>query len=65
MLTLQILRIMDMLWQAEGLDLRLIPYKCISTGPECGLIEIVLKSQTIANIQKKKAKVIEIKVSHF
>ncbi|XP_064642151.1 phosphatidylinositol 4,5-bisphosphate 3-kinase catalytic subunit beta isoform-like [Lineus longissimus] len=55
MLTLQILRIMDKLWQAEGLDLRLIPYKCISTGPESGLIEIVLNSQTIANIQKKNA----------
>ena len=31
---------------------RLIPYGCLSTGVQVGLIEVVLESQTVANIQK-------------
>lgn len=52
MLTLQILQLMDHIWQAEGLDLRMNPYMCIATGPEQGLIEVVTEAQTIADIQK-------------
>ncbi|XP_013393974.2 phosphatidylinositol 4,5-bisphosphate 3-kinase catalytic subunit beta isoform-like [Lingula anatina] len=55
MLTLQILHLMDSIWQAEGLDLRLIPYGCIATGPSSGMIELVTDSQTVANIQKQYA----------
>lgn len=54
MLTLQIIGIMDNTWQQEGLDLRLLPYGCLSTGHRVGFIEIVRKSETIANIQKEK-----------
>lgn len=32
MLTLQMLSLMNQLWQEEGLDLYLLPYGCISTG---------------------------------
>ena len=49
-LTLQILSIMDTLWKAEGLDLCLSPYRCIATGDEEGMLEIVLGSNTLANI---------------
>lgn len=52
MLTLQILQLMDNIWQAEGLDLRMNPYMCIATGKEQGLIEVVTDSMTIAGIQK-------------
>lgn len=31
-LTLQILGVMDTFWQKEGLDLRISPYRCVSTG---------------------------------
>ena len=55
MLTLQIINIMDNIWQQEGLDLRLLPYGCLSTGHRIGFIEIVRKSETIANIQKDKS----------
>lgn len=55
MLTLQIINIMDNIWQQEGLDLRLLPYGCLSTGNRVGFIEIVRKSNTIANIQKEKS----------
>ena len=40
------------LWKNAGLDLHLTPYGCIATGEEMGMIEIVLDSETTANIQK-------------
>jgi phosphatidylinositol kinase/protein kinase (PI-3 family) len=51
MLTLQLIRIMDKLWQAENLDLRMMPYGCISTGNGVGLIEVVLNAETVSSIQ--------------
>uniref|UniRef100_A0A8C4QZD6 phosphatidylinositol 3-kinase n=1 Tax=Eptatretus burgeri TaxID=7764 RepID=A0A8C4QZD6_EPTBU len=55
MLTLQMLRLMDSMWKQEGLDLRIIPYACLSTGDKTGLIEVVQKAETIANIQLNKS----------
>jgi phosphatidylinositol-4,5-bisphosphate 3-kinase len=52
-LTLQIIRIMEHQWEREGLDLRLSPYGCVATGDEKGFIEIVLNSDTTANITKR------------
>ncbi|KAM4589944.1 phosphatidylinositol 4,5-bisphosphate 3-kinase catalytic subunit beta isoform 1-T3 [Fundulus diaphanus] len=51
MLTLQILRLMDLLWKEENLDLRIVPYGCLATGDKAGLIEVVSSADTIANIQ--------------
>lgn len=31
-LTLQLLKVMDKIWVSEDLDMRLIPYNCVSTG---------------------------------
>ncbi|XP_071945035.1 phosphatidylinositol 4,5-bisphosphate 3-kinase catalytic subunit alpha isoform-like isoform X1 [Antedon mediterranea] len=53
MLTLQMLLIMHGIWQREGLDLKLIPYSCLSTGNMTGMIEIVRNSKTIYDIQHK------------
>ena len=53
MLTMQLFRIMDSLWQEQGLDLRLSPYSCLSTGNMVGMIEIVLNAFTLAKIHKK------------
>lgn len=62
-LTLQLLRIMDSIWRGEqqfclevfpeetSIDLRLKPYKCCSTGRDLGMIEVVVDSNTTANIQ--------------
>lgn len=55
MLTLQMIRIMDKIWKDEGLDLKMSPYRCISTDDKVGLIEVVLDANTIANIQREKA----------
>uniref|UniRef100_A0A8C6UX04 Phosphatidylinositol 4,5-bisphosphate 3-kinase catalytic subunit beta isoform n=1 Tax=Neogobius melanostomus TaxID=47308 RepID=A0A8C6UX04_9GOBI len=51
MLTLQILRLMDLLWKEANLDLRIVPYGCLATGDRAGLIEVVSSADTIANIQ--------------
>uniref|UniRef100_A0A7N8X1L3 phosphatidylinositol-4,5-bisphosphate 3-kinase n=1 Tax=Mastacembelus armatus TaxID=205130 RepID=A0A7N8X1L3_9TELE len=51
MLTLQILRLMDLLWKEASLDLRIVPYGCLATGDRAGLIEVVSSAETIANIQ--------------
>eukprot|EP01052_Picozoa_sp_SAG31_P001075 SAG31_NODE_34_length_31842_cov_31.677850_31_plen_327_part_00 len=55
MLTLQVLRIMDNLWQGEEMDLKLNAYGCVSTGDEIGFIEVVLNSDTCANITLQEA----------
>ncbi|XP_029901751.1 phosphatidylinositol 4,5-bisphosphate 3-kinase catalytic subunit gamma isoform [Myripristis murdjan] len=52
MLILQILLIMESIWETENLDLSLLPYGCISTGNRIGMIEIVKDATTIANIQQ-------------
>ncbi|CAL8369312.1 unnamed protein product [Lota lota] len=52
MLTLQMIQLMENLWKKEGLDLRMIPYRCLSTGNKMGLIEVVKNADTIANIQR-------------
>lgn len=54
MLTLQMLRVMDRIWKNHGYDFRMNPYSCLSTEHKLGMIEVVLKAETIANIQKKK-----------
>jgi len=36
-LTLQILGVMDAFWKAEGLDMRMCPYRCVSTGESARL----------------------------
>uniref|UniRef100_A0A8C3T393 phosphatidylinositol-4,5-bisphosphate 3-kinase n=1 Tax=Chelydra serpentina TaxID=8475 RepID=A0A8C3T393_CHESE len=57
MLTLQILRLMDLLWKEAGLDLRMLPYGCLATGDHSGLIEAVSASETIADIQLNSSNV--------
>nr|XP_060623908.1 phosphatidylinositol 4,5-bisphosphate 3-kinase catalytic subunit beta isoform isoform X2 [Anolis sagrei ordinatus] len=57
MLTLQMLRLMDLLWKEAGLDLRMSPYGCLATGDLSGLIEVVSMSETIADIQLNSSNV--------
>ena len=45
---------MDQIWQEEGLDLRMIPYSCLATGKDVGMIEVVRNSKTIMAIQCKQ-----------
>lgn len=52
-LTLQMFTIMDRLWKREGLDLKMSLYKCLPTGPNMGMIEVVPNAETTARIQKE------------
>jgi len=56
MLTLQVITIMDSIWNKEGLDLRMMPYSCLATGSQVGMIEVVRNAKTIHQIQKKAGK---------
>uniref|UniRef100_A0A3P8XZM4 Phosphatidylinositol 4,5-bisphosphate 3-kinase catalytic subunit gamma isoform n=2 Tax=Esox lucius TaxID=8010 RepID=A0A3P8XZM4_ESOLU len=52
MLVLQTLVVMDSIWQEKSLGLNLVPYGCISTGHNIGMIEIVRDAVTIAAVQR-------------
>uniref|UniRef100_A0A7N8WJN4 Phosphatidylinositol 4-phosphate 3-kinase C2 domain-containing subunit alpha n=1 Tax=Mastacembelus armatus TaxID=205130 RepID=A0A7N8WJN4_9TELE len=51
MLALQMIRIMDRIWLQEGLDLRIVNFKCISTDNNKGMVELVPSSDTLRKIQ--------------
>lgn len=51
MLTIQMIKIMDKLWQQENLFMHMTTYGCISTGEGTGMIEVVRESETVSNIQ--------------
>ena len=60
-LVMQLLRVMNMLWEQEGLDMQMMLYDCISTGDERGLLQVVPEATTVGSIlleatdKKKKA----------
>lgn len=51
MLTIQMVRIMDKLWLAEGLDLKMVTFECVPTGYKKGMIELVSDAETLRKIQ--------------
>ncbi|XP_066972398.1 phosphatidylinositol 4,5-bisphosphate 3-kinase catalytic subunit alpha isoform-like [Macrobrachium rosenbergii] len=52
MLTLQVIGIMEHLWNLEELDLRMMPYSCLATGKNMGVIEVVRNAKTVYSIQR-------------
>nr|XP_057907117.1 phosphatidylinositol 4,5-bisphosphate 3-kinase catalytic subunit gamma isoform [Doryrhamphus excisus] len=52
MLIIQTLMVMESIWQEQSLHLNLLPYGCISTGHNIGMIEIVRDAATIAAVQR-------------
>uniref|UniRef100_A0AAV2MIJ5 Phosphatidylinositol-4-phosphate 3-kinase n=1 Tax=Knipowitschia caucasica TaxID=637954 RepID=A0AAV2MIJ5_KNICA len=51
MLTLQMIRIMNNIWIQEGLDMRMVLYKCFSTGRGRGMVELIPQADTLRRIQ--------------
>ncbi|CAK4489965.1 unnamed protein product [Aphanomyces euteiches] len=45
-LTLQLVRLMDEMWREEDKDLAMEPYRCVSTGPMTGMLEVVMNAVT-------------------
>jgi phosphatidylinositol-4-phosphate 3-kinase len=50
-LTMQLIGIMNKLWLKEGLDLKMVTYRCLPTGSEMGMVELVQDAQTLREIQ--------------
>ncbi|KAJ3603173.1 hypothetical protein NHX12_030916 [Muraenolepis orangiensis] len=51
MLTLQIIRIMNRIWIQEGLDMRMVIFRCFSTGKGKGMVEMIPQAETLRKIQ--------------
>ncbi|XP_036923113.1 phosphatidylinositol 4-phosphate 3-kinase C2 domain-containing subunit beta isoform X3 [Sturnira hondurensis] len=51
MLTLQMIRIMSKIWVQEGLDMRMVIFRCFSTGRGRGMVEVIPNAETLRKIQ--------------
>ena len=49
-LIMQLVGIMNKIWLREGIDLKMITYKCVATGVGMGMVEIVKDSATLREI---------------
>jgi len=54
LLTLQTIRLIDTLWQNEGMDLHVTAYRVLPTSPTAGFIAVVPNSKTTAEIHKEQ-----------
>lgn len=48
---MQLVSVMNNIWQSEGHDLRMKLFRCLPTGQKSGLIEMVAECRTFREIQ--------------
>jgi len=53
MLTLQVIKIINYIWRHEGFDLKMMPYTCLATGKQVGVIEVITNAKTVMGIQRQ------------
>lgn len=56
MLTLQVIKIINFIWRSEGFDLKMVPYTCLATGKQVGMIEVITNAETVMEIQKQRSR---------
>lgn len=54
LLTIILIKLIDQIWKENGYNFYLEPYSCVPLDKKVGIIQVVKKSFTIANIQKDK-----------
>ncbi|XP_054159781.1 phosphatidylinositol 4,5-bisphosphate 3-kinase catalytic subunit alpha isoform-like [Oppia nitens] len=62
MLTLQVISIINLIWRRAGLDLKMLPYTCLATGKQVGMIEVVRSAKTVMNIQRSGGRLAALQV---
>lgn len=56
MLTLQVIKIINYIWRTEGFDLKMMPYTCLATGKNVGMIEVITNAETVMDIQRQRGR---------
>ena len=64
---LRCIRLIDLIWKEAGLDLCLTPYQCLPIKPDCGILEFVPGSVTLASLIDEKGLKLPniVNLSHF
>ena len=52
MFVLQLINVMNSLWLADDLDMHVLTFTCLQTGPRRGFIEMITNAETLKEIQK-------------
>lgn len=55
---------MDLIWRRKNLDLKMLPYNCLATGDQVGLIEVVKWSNTVMGIQRDGGRMAALQVDN-
>lgn len=64
-LAMQFIKLLEQVWQAEGVDVYLRPYHIICCGAECGMLENIANGRSLDSIKKSSHSAAASLVSFF